>query len=315
MKTLLEQIGMLIFNLDLTKNLNPFIPFRHWTKNRFFRNEMMPYIHSTARNYEKIEGPKTILTLALRSYIDEVQDVSVRGSNIPPDFLEKVVNHVKMFLFAGHDTTATTIAYAYYELSQNPEKAAILRAEHDTVLGTDPSEAAERITANPTLLNQMPYTNAVVKETLRLWPPIGTVRLGSKNFSLRHPDTGVLYPGEGFILYGCSKAGHRIPEFWPEPDSFIPERFMVRDEKDPLHPVKNAFRAFELGPRGCIGQELVSLEIKLLLALTVREFDMEACYKEGTEIFEGTHAYQIEAKDLITAHPKDGMPVKVRRRV
>ncbi|KAI0126029.1 cytochrome P450 [Xylariales sp. AK1849] len=314
LQAMLNQVSLLYFDLDLRKVLNPLRPIRHWLYNRTFRDAMMPYVKHTVQNYEKIEGPKTVLNLAVKSYVNEVQDFSARG-NIPPDFLDKVVSHIKMFLFAGHDTTATTLAYAYYELNQNPDKHALLRAEHDEILGPNPSQAAERLTADPSLLNQMPYTLGVVKETLRLWPVVGTVRIGGKGFSLRHPDTGIVYPAENFMLFGVSAAVHRNPNFWPQPDVFIPERFVVRDEDDPLHPVKNAFRPWEQGPRNCIGQELASLELRLILALTVREFDMEIAYEEDAPTFLGVKAYQTQPRNAITAHPKDGMPVRVKARV
>jgi cytochrome P450 len=313
MQVMLKQVGLLYFDFEFKKALNPLRLYRHRRYNKIFHDEILPYVQYTVQNYEKIEGPKTVLNLALKSYVEEVQDVSVRG-NIPYEFVDRVVKHIKMFLFAGHDTTATTLAYTYYELSTNPDKLASLRAEHDAVLGPDPSQAAARITADPALLNQMPYTLAVVKETLRLWPVVGTVRLGEKGFSLRVPETGVEYPAEGFMLFGVSQAVQRHPDFWPEPDAFIPERWTVRDESDPLHPVKNAFRAWEQGPRNCIGQELASLELRLILALTVREFDMEIAYPENAETFLGLKAYQIQPAETITGHPKSGMPVRVKLR-
>ncbi|KAI1872962.1 uncharacterized protein JN550_003836 [Neoarthrinium moseri] len=308
--SMLDQVGLLYFDIQFSKALNPLRPLRHFVLNRAFRQEMMPYVQNVVQNYEKMEGPKTILNLAVKSYVEEVQEISTRG-HIPPEFLDKVVNHVKMFLFAGHDTTATTVAYAYFALYSHPEKLALLRAEHDAVFGADLSQTAERIAANPSLLNQLPYTLAVVKETLRLWPVVGTVRIGEPGFSLRHPDTGVEYPAEGFMLFGCSAAVQRNPYFWPEPDAFIPERWTVRDESDPLRPVKNAFRPWEQGPRNCIGQELASLELRLILALTVREFDMAAVYPEKAETFLGTKAYQVQPPACITAHPKDGLPMRV----
>lgn len=310
---MLEQVKWLYFDLDIRKALNPVRPICHWMLNRDFYNEIIPYVQNTVQNYEKTEGPKTILNLAVKSYVEEVQDTSARG-NLPPEFLERVVNHIKMFLFAGHDTTATTLAYSYFELYSNPSKLAAIRAEHDAVLGPDASEAASRIAAEPALLNQMPYTLAVVKETLRLWPVVGTVRIGSKGFFLKSPETGIQYPAEGFMLFGVSAAAHRNPNFWPEPDSFIPERFTVRDENDPLHPVKNAFRPWEQGPRNCIGQELASLELRLILALTVREFGMEPSYPDDAETFLGVKHYQVQPRESITAHPKLGMPVRVRMR-
>lgn len=356
MEAMLSQVGWLYFQNDLLKMFNPLKPFYHKFYNRVFREELMPFIKHTAENYEKITGPKTILNLALKSYVSEV-DESAR-SNIPPAFLDRVVNHVKMFIMAGHDTTASTLAFAYYELSKNRDKLATLREELDAVLGPDTSQAAERITADPTLLNQMPYTLGVVKETLRLWPPTGTVRLGEPNMILRNSETGVQYPAKDFILFACSAASHRHPDLckcpWssalpsrarqtsaypvplpkedtgmllfspfrrlltpsvpgPEADKFIPERFLVRDEADPMHPVKNAFRPWEMGPRNCIGQELASLELRLILALTAREFEVETAYPESAPTYQGQQVYQAQLRNMLTGHASMGLPVRVRQ--
>ena len=88
---------------------------------------------------------------------------------------------------------------------------------------------------------------------------------------------GHQYPTEGFTV-GCThQAMHREPLFWPQPDSFIPERWLVSDG-DPLRPMKGAWRPFEWGPRNCIGQELALLELKLVMVMTLREFNITASY-------------------------------------
>lgn len=316
MATMKSQLSLIYFELDLTKALSPIRPLKHWIYNRIIRNELVPYIFNTAQNYEKIEGPKTIVALALKSYIQETQDYSVRG-NIPPEFVERVVKHIKIFMFAGHDTTATALAYVYYLLKKYPDKAAKLRAEHDKILGPDTAAAAGLVRADPTLLNQMPYTIAVLRETLRLFPPVGgSIRQSPPGHFLTHPETGVRYPTYGFMLHSSVTTLQRDPEYWIDADSFIPERFMMRDESDPLYPVKNTWRPFEMGPRNCIGQELVSLEIRLILALTVREFEVEGAYPEDAPSWMGDKAYQISNPEVIaTAHIKDGLPVRIKSRI
>jgi len=67
---------------------------------------------------------------------------------------------------------------------------------------------------------------------------------------------------------------HRRADFFPNPDDFIPERFL--EQKIP----KDAWRPFEKGPRSCIGQELALLEMKIILALTIRDFEVKAAYEE-----------------------------------
>ncbi|KAI1650323.1 cytochrome P450 [Daldinia loculata] len=315
METMKSQLSLIYFGLDLPKQLNPILPLKNWIYNRMIRNELTPYILNTAQNYEKIEGPKTIVALALNEYINEVQDYTARG-NIPSEFVGRVIKHIKIFMFAGHDTTATVLAYIYYMLSKHPDKAAKIRAEHDEVLGTDPAAAASLIRADPTLLNKLPYTMAVLKETLRLFPPVGgSIRQSPPGHFLTHPETGVRYPTYGFMMHSSAATVLRDPEYWPDADSFIPERFMTHDESDPLHPVKNTWRPFEMGPRNCIGQELVFVEVRLILALTVREFEVEETYPADAPSWMGFKAYQITNPEVIsTAHPKDGLPVRVKSR-
>lgn len=78
---------------------------------------------------------------------------------------------IKLFMFASSDTTSTTLCYAYHLLSTHPSTARLLRQEHDRVLGSVSSAAAEVIAANPHLLNNLPYTLAVLMETLRFIRP------------------------------------------------------------------------------------------------------------------------------------------------
>ena len=75
---------------------------------------------------------------------------------------------------------------------------------------------------------------------------------------------------------------HRRADLFPEPDSFIPERFLPAEDPARFQEIpKNAYRPFEKGPRNCIGQELALLDMKILMALTIREFDVRNGYKEN----------------------------------
>jgi cytochrome P450 len=98
---------------------------------------------------------------------------------------------------------------------------------------------------------------------------------------------------------------HRRPDLFPSPDSFLPQRFL-NESAIP----KDAFRPFEKGPRNCIGQELAMIELKIILLLTVREFDFEVCYGDGPKMEEefGGRAYQMLK---FSPKPNEGLPVRV----
>lgn len=120
------------------------------------------------------------------------------------------------------------------------------------------------------------------------------------------------------MVWPVSHALQRAPEYWPEPEIFIPERWLVK-EGDPLFPIKGTWRPFEFGPRHCIGIELAMIEMKVIMALMLRSFDIRAAYEEldamkanpGVNLTpDGERAYQVR---VATAKPVDGMPARVAR--
>ena len=257
---------------------------------------------------------KSVVSLALDSYMaEQVDGRSIK--EMDKTFKAYATAQVRLFLFAGHDTTSSTLCYCFHLLSSHPEAKAKLRAEHDSVLGTDLSEVPSLLSKNPNLLNQLPYTLAVIKETMRLFPAASSMREGAAGVSIVD-EAGDRYPTEGVYVWILHLAIQRNPKYWKEPDSFIPERWLVGPE-DPLYPMKGAWRPFEFGPRNCIGQTLVTMDLRTVLAMTVREFDIYAAYQEwdllhpsgkAVKTVRGERAYQIEKGG---AHPADGFPCRV----
>lgn len=298
---------------QIPKQLNPLRLLRMRWWNRVLRKALTPLIvEQLVRADSSGGGPKTVSGLAIQSYRKEHsnngKDVD-SDETIDSDFLDAIVQNLRIFLFAGHDTTSSTLCFAYYYLHRHPGYLIKLRKEHDGVFGPDPTLASSRIASEPALLNKLPYTMAVLKETLRLEPPAASVRQSSRGFLLRLPKTGQLVPAEGFMLLSSSKSIHRNPEFWSEPDRFMPERWI-----DGSSIARNAFRPFELGPRSCIGQELVMTELKMLLVLTVRIFEIVPTYGGSDPTCLGHQAYQASLPGELTPHPTKGLPVVVKRR-
>ena len=303
--------------LKIWREINPLRHFMLWNNNQIMHDEIMPDIERELRGTGKLRNPKTITGLAVEAYLKENEDTIDAAPNnhqlIDADFLRVALEQIKIFLIAGHDTTASTLCYVYYCLHRYPHVADLLRAEHNTVLGPDPSTAAAVLTADPSLLHRLSYTNAVAKETLRLYPPVATVRAGTRDLELVHPDTRQRFPTEGFTVMAASHTSQRHPVYWPQPDAFVPERWLAREGEE-LYPRKDCWRPFELGPRNCIGQEVAMTELKLILALTVRDLDVVPAYGEDAPRVFGEAAYQIYDPKEMNNRPKDGMPVLVRRR-
>lgn len=202
---------------------------------------------------------------------------------------DKQVRDEAMTLFgAGHETTAVTMTWAWYLLSQHPAVEAKLHQELDHVLGG-------RL---PTLedLPQLTYTEKIIKETLRLFPPAYVITrevhqegaLGSQR--LKQGRTVMLN------VYGI----HRDPRFFPDPDRFDPERFSPEHEKSLP---KGAYVPFSNGPRVCIGNAFSMLESRLLLATLAQRYELSLAPD-----------FAVIPERQFTLRPKNGlkMTIKVR---
>lgn len=234
-----------------------------------------------------------------------------------------IIPQIRAFLFGGHDTTSSTLLYCYYLLAEHPDVLDRVLAEHNEVFGSDAASTQDLLHHDPLLLNKLPYTTAVMKEVLRIFPPAASIRIGRPGATITDDD-GKVYPTEGCNVWTLTLAIHHNPKYWPDPEAFKPERWLV-DPSHELYPVKGAWRPFHHGPKNCIGQPLAMLELKTCLVMTLREFCITPAYDqwdvmhskagEDTKIctVNGYRAYQAE-KGGGGAHPADGFPVKVTLR-
>ena len=260
----------------------------------------------------------SVIDIVLRAYMaqSEGNNSNTRCSKrqLDPRFRTFAISQIRLFLFVGHDSMSSTICYAVHLLSQDSNTLDKIRTEHNAVLGTDISALPSLLKAKPHLLSSLPYTTAVIKETLRLFPPGSGIRQGTFGADLIGED-GTHYPTGNTLIWILHTALHRAPQNWVDPDSFIPERWLV-DPGHELYPRKGAWRAFEWGPRNCIGQGLAMTELRVTLVMIVREFDFKPGYEEwdrlyprkGVQTYRGERAYQIEEA---AAHPADNYPCRV----
>ncbi|MCJ1268764.1 hypothetical protein MMC22_008652 [Lobaria immixta] len=184
------------------------------------------------------DANKSIIDLVLTAYLSEKASKEVQ--DMDAQFKKFTMNQIKLFLFSGHDTTSSTVCYIFYVLATNPAILARVCAEHTLVIGSDAFEAASIIASDPSLLNRIPYTVAVIKEVLRMYPAVSGLRAGEPNFSVTD-DANRRFPTDDFLVWDDPQAIHRDPAYWPRPSEFLPERWLVA-AGDPLHPIKGVFR-------------------------------------------------------------------------
>ncbi|KAH8656052.1 putative cytochrome P450 [Tricladium varicosporioides] len=279
---------------------------------------------------------KSIISLALEDYIKENKEKKIIDmAALDDSFTETVTNQIRLFLFAGNDTTSSTIVFVFHILSKHPEVLVQLRKEHDTIFGLDPLRAAAMLKEQPALLNRCQYTLAVVKETLRIYPPAGNQREGVPGVSLPMLDGSSIDTG-GFVVILNHQSMHKNSRIWPRPEEFLPERWLVQPGHE-LYPPNGAYRPFDIGPRICIGQTLTLNEIRIVMIMTTRIFAIKPAYEEWDRCFEnmpwrletpltawtrmrkfwgskginrvdGDRAYQTEKAGT---HPSDGYPCRV----
>lgn len=198
-------------------------------------------------------------------------------SDLTPFIIDQTCDQLKSFLFAGHDTTSILLQWAFYELTRTPRALRATCAELDEVFGSDasPSVVREKLLANgEEALQRLSYTSAVIKETLRLYPPAGSARYSppGSGFFVRLPDGRDLCL-DGVVLYNCETIIQRDEAVYGDTkDEFVPERWLGSSEKTVSVP-PSAWRPFERGPRHCIGQELANIEARVILACAVRRYD------------------------------------------
>jgi cytochrome P450 len=172
----------------------------------------------------------------------------------------QIRDEVTTLLLAGHETTALALTWGFMLLDRHREVRERLEAEHATVLG-------DRL-ASPEDVPSLPYTQAVLNETLRLYPPVYV----TGREAIRATVIGGLPIPKRHIVLVSMYATHRDPRFFADPMAFRPERWL--DGLDKRLP-RGAFIPFGMGSRMCIGASFAIMEVTLLLATIVRRWRFE----------------------------------------
>jgi cytochrome P450 len=168
---------------------------------------------------------------------------------------EELRDELLTILFAGHETTATTLAWAFYEVHRHPDIAETLRQELDS----------KGRNLSPMELAQLPYLAAVCQETLRMYPvlPVIFPRI------TRSPMQIAGYPFDaGTVLMPSIYLVHHREDLYPNPHQFKPERFGDRQY------APSEYLPFGGGTRRCLGYALAQLEMKLVLATVLSRYQL-----------------------------------------
>ena len=190
------------------------------------------------------------------SLLRSMSEAKLAGLGTPMDH-RAFRNEAAVLFMAGHETTANTLAWAWFLLSQDHASEARLHAEIDAVLDEGPARHED--------FERLPFCRAVIEETLRLYPPIplqarratGPLTITGKSIT------------EGDIVILSAWTLHRHQKLWAQPDAFVPDRFMPGGSGVPS---RYAYVPFSIGPRICTGAAFGLMEAVLCLATLARHF-------------------------------------------
>ena len=197
-------------------------------------------------------------------------------------------NEAAVLFMAGHETTANTLAWAWFIISQDAETERRLHDEVDAVLGDAAAVHAD--------FEKLPFTRAIIEETLRLYPPV--------------PLQARTVAQDGFIGAKPIKKGdlvvlnawimHRHRKLWPNPDAFVPDRFLPNGGAPPS---RYAYVPFSIGPRICTGAAFGLLEAVLCLATLSRKLRLRL--RPG---------WVVEPSCRLSLRPGERLPMTIERR-
>jgi cytochrome P450 len=272
--------GLAIFGTDAWVRLlrGPGTPWWHM---RSARRALDRIIHAQIerRRREPDPGAADILGMLI-----EARDEDETGFTD-----SEVRDQLMTLLFAGHDTSSSTLSFLLYELARHPDALARVLEEQDRVLGGQPPTTEQ-------LIGELPQLDMAVDETLRLYPPAW---IGPRRAVEAFEFAGHRVPAGAFVAY-CSWASHRLPDVFPDPDAFIPERFSPEARRELP---KSAYVPFGGGSRICIGKRFGQLVVKTVATLALQRFRCEP-----------VPGHTLKLHLMPTISPKDALPMAVRER-
>lgn len=267
----------------------------NWTKHGKQYAESLKLLHKFTRavleeKRNEFKSRKTKSMGKRMAFLDMLLSLCEEGKITP----EGIEEEVDTFMFAGHDTTATAMSWTLHLIGHHPDVQQKLQREVDQVF-EDGKHLQMTLTSDD--LAKLHYMDLVIKESLRMFPPVPIV---GRSITESCIIGGKEVPAGTECLI-CPYIINNNENYWKDPFTFNPDRFRVENSTE-RHPC--AFTSFSLGPRNCIGQRFALMEKKVVLAHFLRKFSIESC--EETK--------NLRLLGDIILRSKSGIMVKVRER-
>jgi cytochrome P450 len=262
-------------------------PGTPWARMQAARRDLDEIIYAEIRRRRERGGDgEDILSMLIEARDEGPDGSGGSGAGFTDTELRDQLMHM---LFGGHDTSSSTLAFLFYELARHPAALARIVAEQDTVLSGRAPTVEE-------LMTGLPQLRMAVEETLRLYPPVWFgPRLAVKSFEF----AGYRVPPGTHIMHS-SWITHHLPEVFPDPEAFVPERFTPEARR--AIP-RGGYMPFGAGPRICIGKRFGQLVVEAVATAILQRFRLEL--RAG---------YVLRLEKLPTLSPGNGMPMVVRAR-
>ena len=255
----------------------PFLP--HWRRFKIARKQYDDFFFNKIQ--QRIDSDRVHGTDVLSSSVAVTEKFDM---DLP---IEVISNYLRTFLIAGHDPTYHSIIWAIYHVFTAPDVKEKLRNEMHGI-STDID------------LETLPYLNAVCNEVLRLHPPVPFgARTADKPFMFCGKE---IQPGETVGI--ATSLLHHSPEYWTNPNSFDPERFLEIETID-----GNYFFPFGGGIKKCLGSTMAMHILRKVLAIFIKQYDLTILNKKMPDT--KTYGLVIGATQTVTAEFALYSPKKV----
>ncbi|XP_066260171.1 cytochrome P450 4d8-like [Euwallacea similis] len=226
-----------------------------------------------------------------KAFLDLLLEAKIDGCELTKTELREEVN---TFMFEGHDTSSSALTFVLLMLATYPKVQVDLCCKISTEYHRFCGDFKE-VNISSAQLSQMKYLEMVIKETLRLYPPVPMFgRKLVKDVEFK----GTVIP-KGINVTLCPYAVHRKALYFENPEEFIPERFENFTGKLPF-----SYIPFSAGPRNCIGQKFAMMEILCTISKILRNFKLSPAFPE--------HKIQIVAESILIS--KNGVKISIQER-